>query len=44
MGRGATPSPCRRPRGLQLKDVAQLDGWANDGSCDHVQALCDFTG
>lgn len=31
-----------RRRGQQLKDPAQLDGWANDGSRDHVRALCDF--
>jgi hypothetical protein len=31
-----------RRRGQQLKDAAQLDGWANDGSLDHVRSLCDF--
>lgn len=31
-----------RRRGQQLKDAAQLDGWANDGSRDHVRDLCDF--
>jgi hypothetical protein len=31
-----------RQRGQQLKDTAQLDGWANDGSRDHVRSLCDF--
>jgi hypothetical protein len=31
-----------RRRGQQLKDAAQLDGWANDGSRDFVQSLCDF--
>ena len=31
-----------RQRGQQLKDTAQLDGWANDGSRDHVLSLCDF--
>jgi hypothetical protein len=31
-----------RQRGQQLKDPAQLDGWANDGSRDYVMALCDF--
>ncbi len=31
-----------RRRGQQLKDTAQLDGWANDGSRDHVVSLCDF--
>ena len=32
-----------RPRGQQLKDVAQLDGWLRDGSKDYVEGLCDFT-
>jgi hypothetical protein len=31
-----------RLRGQQLKDPAQLDGWANDGSYEFVQSLCDF--
>ncbi len=31
-----------RRRGQQLKDAAQLDGWANDGSMDYVQSLCEF--
>ncbi|MFN0054067.1 MAG: UTP--glucose-1-phosphate uridylyltransferase [Planctomycetales bacterium] len=31
-----------RRRGQQLKDPAQLDGWANDGSRQHVVGLCDF--
>ena len=31
-----------RRRGQQLKDTAQLDGWANDGSSEHVKSLCDF--
>jgi galactokinase/mevalonate kinase-like predicted kinase len=31
-----------RRRGQQLKDAAQLDGWANDGSRDYVQSLCSF--
>ena len=31
-----------RRRGQQLKDAAQLDGWANDGSLDHVASLCHF--
>jgi hypothetical protein len=31
-----------RPRGQQLKDAAQLDGWANDGSMAHVRSLCAF--
>jgi len=33
-----------RHRGQQLKDTAQLDGWANDGSRDHILSLCDFPG
>ena len=32
-----------RRRGQQLKDAAQLDGWANDGSMAHVRSLCEFT-
>jgi galactokinase/mevalonate kinase-like predicted kinase len=31
-----------RRRGHQLKDPAQLDAWANDGSRDYVEQLCDF--
>lgn len=31
-----------RLRGQQLKDVAQLDAWMNDGSYEHVCSLCDF--
>jgi galactokinase/mevalonate kinase-like predicted kinase len=31
-----------RRRGQQLKDPAQLDGWANDGSAQHVNSLCLF--
>jgi hypothetical protein len=31
-----------RPRGQQLKDVAELDGWLRDGSRDYVAALCEF--
>src|SRR6516225_3892445 len=31
-----------RRRGQQLKDAAQLDGWANDGSMQYVRSLCDF--
>ena len=31
-----------RFRGQQLKDAAQLDGWANDGSREFVGSLCDF--
>ena len=29
-----------RLRGQQLKDQAQLDGWARDGSAAHVASLC----
>lgn len=29
-----------RPRGQQLKDQAQLDGWQRDGSQAHVASLC----
>jgi hypothetical protein len=31
-----------RLRGQQLKDPAQLDGWASDGSREHILSLCDF--
>jgi galactokinase/mevalonate kinase-like predicted kinase len=31
-----------RRRGQQLKDAAQLDGWANDGSSEYVRSLCAF--
>ncbi|HEX8204347.1 MAG TPA: UTP--glucose-1-phosphate uridylyltransferase, partial [Isosphaeraceae bacterium] len=31
-----------RRRGQQLKDPAQLDGWANDGSLEFVRSLCAF--
>ena len=31
-----------RQRGQQLKDVAQLDGWADDGSLDYVRSVCEF--
>jgi galactokinase/mevalonate kinase-like predicted kinase len=31
-----------RSRGQQLKDASQLDGWANDGSMEHVRSLCEF--
>ncbi|MBI1321676.1 UTP--glucose-1-phosphate uridylyltransferase [bacterium] len=31
-----------RFRGQQLKDPAQLDGWANDGGLRFVTSLCDF--
>jgi hypothetical protein len=29
-----------RARGQQLKDQAQLDGWARDGSAAHIETLC----
>ncbi len=32
--------PC--PRGQQLKDIAQLDGWLRDGSAAYVESLCDW--
>jgi hypothetical protein len=32
-----------RSRGQQLKDAAQLDGWATDGSREHVASLCSFS-
>ena len=31
-----------RLRGQQLKDQAQLDGWARDGSADFVDSLCEW--
>ncbi len=31
-----------RARGLNLKDVAQLDGWLRDGSAAYVASLCSF--
>jgi galactokinase/mevalonate kinase-like predicted kinase len=31
-----------RRRGQQMKDPAQLDGWANDGTQAHVISLCEF--
>jgi hypothetical protein len=31
-----------RPRGQQLKEVAQLDGWLRDGSAAYVEALCGW--
>ena len=31
-----------RHRGQQLKDQAQLDGWARDGSALHVESLCTW--
>ena len=32
-----------RPRGQQLKEPAQLDGWFRDGSAAYVESLCDWT-
>ena len=32
-----------RPRGQQLKDQAQLDGWLRDGSAAYVESLCEWT-
>ena len=31
-----------RPRGQQLKDQAQLDGWLRDGSAAYVEDLCEW--
>jgi hypothetical protein len=31
-----------RPRGQQLKEQAQLDGWLRDGSAAYVESLCDW--
>jgi UDP-N-acetylglucosamine pyrophosphorylase len=31
-----------RVRGQQLKDPAQLDAWANDGSKEYVESLCEL--
>jgi hypothetical protein len=31
-----------RPRGQQLKEQAQLDGWVRDGSAAYVERLCQF--
>ena len=31
-----------RPRGQQLKDQAQLDGWLRDGSAAYVESLCEW--
>jgi hypothetical protein len=33
-----------RLRGQQLKDQAQLDGWLRDGSAEHVERLCAWSG
>lgn len=32
-----------RPRGQQLKDQAQLDGWLRDGSAAYVESLCEWS-
>jgi hypothetical protein len=32
-----------RPRGQQLKDQAQLDGWLRDGSAAYVERLCAWS-
>lgn len=32
-----------RPRGQQLKEQAQLDGWVRDGSADYMQTLCKWS-
>jgi len=32
-----------RLRGQQLKDPSELDPWANDGSKDYVEGLCEFS-
>ncbi|MDY3552135.1 UTP--glucose-1-phosphate uridylyltransferase [Gemmata sp. JC717] len=32
-----------RPRGQQLKDPAQLDGWLRDGSAEAIASLCAFS-
>jgi hypothetical protein len=29
-----------RPRGQQLKDQAQLDGWCREGGTEHLEGLC----
>ena len=31
-----------RPRGQNLKDQAQLDGWLRDGSAAYVESLCEW--
>jgi hypothetical protein len=31
-----------RPRGQQLKEQAQLDGWLRDGSAGYVEGLCEW--
>jgi hypothetical protein len=31
-----------RPRGQQLKEQAQLDGWLRDGSAAYVEGLCEW--
>jgi hypothetical protein len=32
-----------RPRGQQLKEQAQLDGWLRDGSAGYVEGLCEWS-
>src|SRR5206468_2125232 len=32
-----------RPRGQQLKEPAQLDGWLRDGSAAYVESLCEWS-
>ena len=32
-----------RLRGQQLKDQAQLDGWARDGSAAYIDGLCEWS-
>jgi len=44
---GLAEFPCRfvavpRPRGQQLKEPAQLDGWLRDGSAAFVESLCEW--
>jgi hypothetical protein len=41
-GAGNVFTAVARARGQQLKDQAQLDGWARDGSAAHVNSLCDW--
>jgi hypothetical protein len=31
-----------RPRGQQLKDQAQLDGWCREGGVEHLEGLCTW--
>jgi len=32
-----------RPRGQQLKDQAQLDGWLREGTAAYVESLCEWS-